>query len=124
MNDIEQPVEPEQADPRAIHERLEAEREQLAQKPPEAEGLPEGVIGAISITFHADGNTNVGMNNIKVPQMFAAGRLLDTIATRMWNEQRDMMLMAQQQQEAEVQAALRAIRQPTDFMGKGGRRRS
>lgn len=109
---------PEEA--RATHERLEAEREAMSADGPAAE---DAQIGEIAITFLANGNMNVGFNNVKVPQIWGASRLLDTIATRMWNEQRDASLAMEAQARAEMQAAMAAIRRPTDFMGKGGKPR-
>lgn len=81
------------------------------ERQPSEEPPPEKVaaVGYATVAFMPDGALNLMMDNARIPQLWAASRLLDTVATRMWNQQRDAALSQAQSEADEIDRVRRAI---------------
>lgn len=72
------------------------------------------IFAEVVVQFDTVGNTGARFRNMSPARLWAAGEMLKTLGTRMWNEQRDAEVMAQMQEQAEIERV-------ANMLGKGGR---
>jgi len=77
-------------------------------------------LAQISVIFTADGSLQVHMEGVRPHQFWAAGAMLSRLGDSMFDEQRAVARNQQAQEQADMKAAIEALR-GSGRLGPGGR---
>lgn len=120
MTDEEQAIEmPKVAEPEEVGQPTNGEVPEEEPNKPEPGAQ---IIAEVTVQFDSTGSMGARYANMKPNLLWAAGKFLETLGTRVWNEQRDAEVMAQMQEQAEIEKVMAAMKGGLVVPGARGRR--